>query len=680
MNAIAGVFHLSGRPDARIRALVGLRASADSAPAIQVWDGGRIAMAARPDVQRSPYASAGCFTSGGYAVAADARLDNRSELIRLLEMDPSACNPAIVLRAYLRWGVDCVDHLIGDFAFAIWDPRSQTMFCGRDPMGVQPLYYHGSAAQFAFATDLKGLLALDDVASGVDDERIASYVLGVELDRQKTFYRGIARLPAAHVMSVDAAGVSIRRYWTPGAAARIQPMTDDDYADAFREIFSNAVHARMDGGSLTAAALSGGLDSSSIVCTARSLSKSGAAGLHTFSLVFPDMSPAELQRIDERRFISSVTRTGGITPHHVRGDQISPLQDVHRIVSVLDEPYDTPNLYLHWAMYGAAANVGATVFMDGFDGDSAVSHGLGRLNTMLAAGEWTLFEQETRAFAEKRGIGPGAVLRYYGLPHLDELARHGRWREWFRGARQLHRRFGVSRRDLALMHGLAASPLGRSRRRQRASSAAELLLHRPPDGNGQPTDGALGGRDAHVDGLSLPLYQRTLEIAHRCAASFGVEARYPFFDRRLIDFCVALPEDQKFSGGRTRLVLRRAMEGILPKEIQWRADKGNLGPAFHRGLRRADAELIRTVDLEPLRGRVDIALLDRMRNEYCQSGGNGQQAGDTDPLLLFRMTTLAVWLQEQSAAPAPEAVPARLHRETASPADWAVAQQVTGVA
>lgn len=682
VNAIAGVYHLSGRLDARAGALAGIRADAIGGTGLQVWAGGPVAMAARPGASRTARSAAGCLVAEDRRViAADVRLDNSQDLIARLGLERTASDLAVVLRAFQRWGADCVDHLLGDFAFAIWDPDARTVFCARDPMGVRPFYYHSSPRQFAFATEVRGLLALDGVDCGLDTDRLSGYVLGVATDREKTFYRGIARLPAAHSMTVGEAGVHLRRYWTPGSGSGPDLGSDDEYAEAFREIFIGSVRARMEGGAPTAAALSGGLDSSSIVCTARSLSGSDPDALHTFSLVFPGLPASELQRIDERRFISSVTRTGGITPHHVRGDLASPLQDVHRIVAVLDEPYATPNLYLHWAMYGAAGSAGATVFLDGFDGDSAVSHGLGRLNTLLASGDWSLFEQETRAFAEKRGTSASSVLRYYGLPHLHALAQHGRWREWLYAARELYRRFGVSRRDLALTHGLAASPLGRAQHRRRPLSAPELLLRREVASvqrtatTGTADDAVLTGRAAHIEGLSLPLYQRTLEIASRCAADFGIEARYPFFDRRLIDFCVGLPEKQKFSEGRTRLVLRRAMEGILPREIQWRADKGNLGPAFHRGLRTADAAVMRSVDLEPLRAHVDVELLDGMREDYVRATSNGHASSDVDPLLLFRMTTLAVWLNSRAHAQDEQAAS---EMNMTTPAVWVGVPQALG--
>jgi asparagine synthase (glutamine-hydrolysing) len=145
-----------------------------------------------------------------------------------------------------------------------------------------------------------------------------------------------------------------------------------------------------------------------------------------------------------------------------------------------------------------------------------------------------------------------------------------------------------------------------------------------------------------VQGLSQPAYQLTLEIADRCAAAFGVEPRYPFFDRRLIDFCVALPDAEKLADGWPRLVFRRAMEGILPPEIQWRSDKGNLSPNFHRTLRAAQAAIGQLSADSPLGAYVDTRAVEEMRRHYCAERSTLGRSEDGHAL--FRLMVLERWL------------------------------------
>jgi asparagine synthase (glutamine-hydrolysing) len=149
-------------------------------------------------------------------------------------------------------------------------------------------------------------------------------------------------------------------------------------------------------------------------------------------------------------------------------------------------------------------------------------------------------------------------------------------------------------------------------------------------------------RDLHRQGIAQPAYQLTLEIADKAAAAFGVEPRYPFFDRRLIEFCLALPEEQKFANGWTRLILRRAMEGILPADIQWRSTKSNLSPNFHRRFIESDHGIVERMDFTPLAPYLDV---DRLRETFRHYRAECRQRdSDADGCLLFRASVLATWL------------------------------------
>jgi asparagine synthase (glutamine-hydrolysing) len=155
------------------------------------------------------------------------------------------------------------------------------------------------------------------------------------------------------------------------------------------------------------------------------------------------------------------------------------------------------------------------------------------------------------------------------------------------------------------------------------------------------SDPLAADRTRHLAGLGNPLYQSTLEIADRCAAAFGLEARYPFFDRRLIEFCLGVPSEQKFAHGWTRWTMRRAMEGVLPPEIQWRGNKANLGPNYRRQLSRADAPVLDRAPLAALAPYVDVARAQALRARVL-----AQTETDAERVLVYRMTVLASWLAD----------------------------------
>lgn len=594
-------------------------------------------------------------------IVADARIDNRSDLSETLRIaEPSQVSDAeVIVRAYERWGARCVEHLLGDFAFAIWDSRSRELFCARDPMGVKPFYYFESRDLFAFGSEARALFAVPEVPRAIDPLRIASFIDGTICERTHTHYKSIRRLPAAHTLTVSAATSSQSQYWRPDPERELRLSSSGEYAEAFLEIFTDAVKVRAHSVHPVGASLSGGLDSSSITCVARQLRRAdGSSALHTFSLVFPSLPERDLRLIDERKYIESVVRGGGIVQNWVRGDEVSPTLGIDEILKHLDEPFAAPNLYLHCAMYRAAKASGARVFLDGFDGDTTVSHGFGRFNGLIDRREWDVFEREVRALAHRRGVRPESLLSHFGLPHLSHLARRGRWCDWGRIARQLTHRFDVPFGRTAIAHGVkpAAPALHGAYRAMRgvrdeatsllrAEIAQALRDHDQPEA--ADDEATWSERRSHVQALSLPAYQLTLEMADQCAAAFGIEPRYPFFDRRLIEFCLAVPDSEKLADGWPRLVFRRAMEGILPEEIRWRIDKGNLSPNFHRLLRAAQTVAPPMTAQSPLAAYVDPEAVGKMRRGYCAE--KTTLGRSTDGHTLFRLSVLERWLESKDA-------------------------------
>ena len=594
----------------------------------------------------------------GLTLVADARIDNRDELTTILGIprDARPSDSELIAAAYLRWGPECVHRLVGDFAFAIWNARYQTLFCARDPMGVKPLYFARAGHTFAFASEIKALFTIPDIDAAIDAEQVALFLGWSQDDPSRTIYRNVMRVPAGHTLLVSLERLTVRRYWHPESAGDVRFSTDAEYAEAFRDRFEAAVSARLRSAYPVGATLSGGLDSSSVVCMSRRLRGESASPLHTFSVVFPSLPQNELNLIDEREYVDAVLRSGSLQPHFIRGDELTPLHDIRRILWHLDEPHSAPNLYLHWGIFEAASDSGVRVLLDGFDGDTAVSHGFGRLTGLARAGDYDTLESEIASFSNLHGKTPDLALRTYVLPHLSELVKRRRFRAWYRAAATIATRFRVSRRELLKRYGLrpllpaslgnlaalVADPDRSARELLQPALARALRRHTRRHATSELRRPLASEREAHLQGLLQPGYQMTLDLADRSAAAFQLETRYPFFDRRVIEFCLGLPEDQKFAGGWPRLLLRRAMDGILPPAIQWRTTKANLSPNFHRRFRAVDIAR---------RDRFDGAGLsrylqpNRARELAARYGARGD-GHDTKvaALTLFRASIFAEWL------------------------------------
>jgi asparagine synthase (glutamine-hydrolysing) len=575
------------------------------------------------------------FAAGDYAITADARVDNRDELLAdLREFGVSASSPDshLILAAYRKWGEDCPKRILGDFAFAIWDGRAQALFCACDPMGVKGIYYHACGDGLTFASEIKALFAVPGVPRRLNEMRVAEYLVTLFEDRAGTFYKDIFRLPGANSMTVSRDKLAIREYWSLDPRAELRLKSDAEYVEGFRDLFVKAVNCRTRSAFPVGAALSGGLDSSSVACVAAHGTPDGTGPLHTFSLIFPSLPEADLRQIDERPQIHSVLESGNFQPHYIEADRISPMWDVERMHFHLDHANFAPNLYLHWAMYNEAQKQGVRVFLDGFDGDSTVSHGFERLTELAQRLRWRTLWREVRMLSENHlsGIAPRRIVKEYCVKPLTP--------RWAYLARNMVRTGGRKARAgrIFINPDFKARTGIEERARRMLRDQAKWTITRT-------------ARENHWMGLNQAQYAYTLEIADKASAAFEVEARYPFFDRRLMEFCLALPAEQKLGQGWNRWIQRRAMTGILPADIQWRPRKGNLSPNFY--LRLMDFEKARLEEVS-IRGASELApFVDATAvREAYQNYSTASRRGYSEGIQLFATVNLALWLRSSGLA------------------------------
>ncbi len=228
-------------------------------------------------------------------ITADARIDCRDELLgKLTEREggkhsgPIATDSDLILRAYAVWGADCVQHLRGDFAFAIWDAQQKLLFCARDHFGIKPFYYSELGELFLFSNVLDCLRQHPEMSADLNDAAIGDFLLfGLNCDVATTSFRDIRRLPPAHCMTVSSEGLRIQRYWSAPTEGRIRYQRAEDYVEHFQILLQAAVSDRM-AADRTGILLSGGLDSGTVAATARELSTcpGGTKDLRAYTVVY----------------------------------------------------------------------------------------------------------------------------------------------------------------------------------------------------------------------------------------------------------------------------------------------------------------------------------------------------------------------------------------------------------
>ncbi len=565
--------------------------------------------------------------SGDYVITTDVRLDNREQLLSLLNLNRESAktigDSQLILAAYQKWGEHCPQYLLGDFAFAIWDERSQQLFCARDHFGVKPLYYYGSAQTFVWATEIKALLCLPEVPRRLNEVKVADYLLALFADKAITFYQDILKLPPAHSLIVNSTQIRLTKYWSLDPNAELKLESDQAYAEAFQEHFSAAVSCRSRSAFPVGSLLSGGLDSSSITCMAQQLgAKQGKNPLKTFSAIFDTVT-----QCDERNFIEAVVAQGGIEPYYLPADQLSPLIDLEQVFWHQDEAFYAPNLFMHWGLYRSASQQGVRVLLDGFDGDTTVSHGLAYMTELARQGKWLELTREVRGYCRNFNSDPRKILWYYlwsyGLAHRVPPI-------WQRLGRKLTRRYRSPKPPTLKLNPDLVQRL----------NLKERLRQLEPYRNSPPQT----AREEHYRLLNWGVLPFGIEVVDRAAASFGIEPRYPFFDKGLAEFCLSLPPQQKIFRGWTRIVMRRGMNGILPPEVQWRGGKSDLSPNFHHGLRTFERERFDQLiseESDRLAPYIDVALMQKTYQQFMQ----GEAMPDNDVMSIWKPLSLALWLR-----------------------------------
>lgn len=515
-------------------------------------------------------------------LTADARIDNREELVQRLQPaqrpDRPITDADLILAAYRKWDAACAEHLLGDFAFAIWDDQKRRLFCARDPFGIRPFYYFFEPGRtFVFASEIKSLMEAPDVPDQLNDFEIGRrFYLPLTVDASATCYQRIFALEPAHTLVVDQSGVSMRRYWALDPNREIVLSSDDEYAEAFQELFVRAVRARMRSVFPVGTMLSGGLDSSSITSVAAR--ENNRRPTHTFSAVFDDATAS-----DEQPFIASVLQKyGSLIPNLLYADQVNPLADLADIHKCHEGPV-VGNIYVNWHAFRMAGAEGVRVILDGFDGDNVVSHGVGYLSELAHTNRFLELAVEVRAYAMANGEPWQPAVRAWLSKHLFGPIRRKTGLAALSRTLSGHLSFSTSSVSDSDVPAWATGLTSEFVRRLRP------YVDRSPAPRSQ--------REEQARALQRAVGRGVCEGLNKCGAAFGVEPSFPFFDRPLVEFCLALPPAQKIRRGATRIVIRNGLRGILPDTVRLRRDKSNLEPGLIHGVRKfALEEIGHTID------------------------------------------------------------------------------------
>lgn len=557
-------------------------------------------------------------------------LDLRRELEEYGYRFSSRTDTEVLLAAYLRWGEDCLARLRGMYAFAIWDGRSGKLFCARDRLGIKPFYYATLGDYFIFASEIKSVACFPGIDKSLDDDLALGFLVHGNCDfGDRTLFKAIKALPAAHLLDVDVGAKTLRlaRYWQLQFKT-CAPAADAEQIDDLRSLLFDTVRRHLISDVPVGSCLSGGLDSSTLVSLAGKLWRerpeaAAAIGdrLHTFTSCY------DYKAIDEREYALLIARAVDANAHLVFPSAEDFWADFERLAWHQDMPFSGLSYYAQWRVMRAAKEAGIKVLLDGQGGDE-VFGGYAKfryayLASLLRRGQALTMLRELMAML-KQGDRYTLDLRngYRYLP--------GWLRRFFRVDSMLQGALKADWKRLIASGGTPATRWWRNAAGKGDDVARGSLVQR-----------------IQMDDLFTDTLPQLLRMEDRSSMAFSLEARVPLLDHRIVEYGVGLPDHLKIQHGWSKRAVRDAMQGIMPDDVRLRKTKLGFAAPDRIWLSQT------------LRGQVSELIAGNLRCEkYIDAGvvrrwyhSPRSLAANTESYLgLFRVLSLEMWMRVFNAA------------------------------
>ncbi|MFA9558205.1 asparagine synthase-related protein [Evansella sp. AB-rgal1] len=491
------------------------------------------------------------------SITADAIIDNRDELLNILHIckasRSSIPDSQLILLAYCKWGEETPKFLLGDFSFIIWDENEEKLFGARDFSGSRSLYFFNKNNEFAFCSTIAPLLSLPGVKKKMNEDWLAEYLAITSVvntvSSTITPYENIHEIPPSHSITVHQGSIRLHRYCKLSYGSPIHYKNEDDYIEAFQEVFQKSVDARLRTHRKLGAQLSGGLDSGAVVSFAMNTLRTRNKSLHTFSYIPPKDFKDTIstrQIADERPYIlETVKHVGGLKDEYLEFEGKDPYSIMDEFMGVMEMPYKFfENSFWIKGMFEEASTRGIGVLLNGDRGNMAVSWGdsLQYYKKLFKRMQWIKLLSELKNYSHH--VGGSHYKRFSfvakkAMPITKEKIRPNE--------------FAIP----SLIHPAFAA----------RSHVYETLESFGIDESGwyQEYQG-LDMRVKHFEDLFH--WNTTNTVTTKFSLKHNVCKRDPTNDLRVIQFCLSLPEEQFVQGGYDRALIRRATKNYLPDKVR----------------------------------------------------------------------------------------------------------------
>ncbi len=478
--------------------------------------------------------------NGQVWITADARVDDRITLAKKLGLDDrlrrqQITDVELILQAYLSWGQSCVEHLLGDFAFAIWDERKQLLFCARDQMGVKPFYYAQVGNTLVWSNTVNCLRLHPDVSSRLNEQAIGDFLIArANYNETTTFFADIKRLPPAHILSVQHdTSLSIRRYWTMLKPDLISYNHVSDYVDHFKEVMDEAVADRLRTEKV-AISFSGGLDSAVVAATVLDVAKRTGKplDLQGFTVVYDQLIP------DRERYFSGLSAEAlGFPLHYQVLDGYGLFEGMEQLEWQMPEPANGSGAGNLASDLQRKISAHSRVVLYGHGGDELFRGNITLVDMLKWLPLWRVVQYAIWLYQ----------LQRFRLPIGLNLRQ------------RLQTLFGE--KNTATI-GMPTYPVFLNQGFEKRLD----LTGRWEQIYGEDTH-STSGRLPSYEKVDSPLWSMVFEGCDIALSRTNLEARYPYLDLRVINYTLALPA---LPWCYQKSLLRQTLKGRIPEEVRQR--------------------------------------------------------------------------------------------------------------
>lgn len=512
---------------------------------------------------------------GRYGIIFNGEIYNyrelRQELVALGKRFVSDSDTEVLLASWVMWGDRCLPRLRGMFAFVVFDREAGTLTCARDAFGIKPFFYQEANGAFLFASEVPALLATLPQRPALNMQRVYNYLVpGRYDDHTEGFFEGISQLAPGHtlVLELSQAGkATTRRWWWPSIVER----TDISFADAtaqLRAMFLDNIRLHLRSDVPLGAALSGGVDSSAVVCAMRHIEPD--MPIHTFTYVARDSA------YDEEHWADLVNQHVGAIPHKVVVSPQELAQDLDDMIRVQGEPFGSTSIYAQYRVFKLARDNGVTVTLDGQGADEMLAGYNGypgpTLHSLAEKGQWRELVKFLHAWSQwpgrSMGAGTKALIGQYVPAALRGVA-----------LQVVGRNPSPTWLDASFLkqHGVRLHGWGQSEKHADATERRLMTALR---------------QNLTGEGLNA-----LLRHGDRNSMRWSVESRVPFLTTDLAEFLLSLPEHYLISRqGKTKHIFRAAMRGIVPDAILDRRDKVGFATPEQAWLKQLGGQVFEWLD------------------------------------------------------------------------------------